>query len=78
MLKLFTYTRKFTLFSLTDKDECISGQHNCHLNGVCENTPGSFKCTCKTGFTGNGITCSGKKIIIIISKVHTLDTGAVF
>lgn len=41
-----------------DTDECAAtATHNCALTAVCSNTPGSFTCSCKTGYTGNGIEC---------------------
>ncbi|XP_015757520.1 PREDICTED: uromodulin-like isoform X3 [Acropora digitifera] len=38
-----------------DIDECASGIHNC-INGtaICTNTLGSYKCTCKSGYRGDG------------------------
>ena len=47
----------------TDIDECKGNLHNCHHpNGTCINTAGSFNCTCKPGFEGDGIDiCEGKK-----------------
>ncbi|XP_074607258.1 uromodulin-like [Acropora palmata] len=38
-----------------DIDECASGIHNC-INGTanCTNTIGSYKCTCKSGYRGDG------------------------
>ncbi|RMX41755.1 hypothetical protein pdam_00005597 [Pocillopora damicornis] len=43
-----------------DIDECKSRSlHGCHSDAVCHNTVGSYKCTCKEGFFGNGKTsCS--------------------
>ena len=32
----------------------------CHLNGICNNTDGSFNCVCKQGFLGDGFKCDGK------------------
>lgn len=49
----------FKLNLLLDIDECISGNHDCHVNATCTNTIGSHNCTCKEGFTGDGRLCSG-------------------
>ena len=43
-----------------DVDECTDGTHNCHANGDCLNTDGSFTCACKPGFQGSGTSCLGK------------------
>ncbi len=50
------------LFSLfTDDDECMDNTDNCADTAECENTIGSFICTCNTGFTGDGVTCEGEE-----------------
>ena len=42
-----------------DEDECVIGNHQC--SQICINTIGSYKCTCKNGFTlrSNG-DCQGE------------------
>lgn len=45
---------------LIDVDECEINAHNCAIHANCVNTPGSFQCSCKEGWVGNGVTCVGK------------------
>jgi len=42
-----------------DVNECSTNNGGCSLNANCANTIGSFTCTCKDGYSGNGFTCSG-------------------
>ncbi|XP_022777738.1 protein jagged-1-like, partial [Stylophora pistillata] len=39
-------------------DECQANTHDCHLNATCNNTNGSFMCTCSFGFNGDGRNCT--------------------
>ncbi|XP_056317456.1 signal peptide, CUB and EGF-like domain-containing protein 2 isoform X4 [Danio aesculapii] len=38
-------------------DQCAEGSDACHIDAICQNTPTSYKCTCKTGFKGDGKHC---------------------
>ena len=42
-----------------DINECLSNNGGCNVNALCANTEGSFSCTCKTGYSGNGFICEG-------------------
>ena len=47
------------LFILPDFDECSLEPSPCDENADCTNNDGSYSCTCKQGFTGNGSICEG-------------------
>ena len=32
----------------------------CDINADCINTPGSYRCRCKTGYEGSGTACQSK------------------
>ena len=40
-----------------DVDECQTSP--CHSNATCNNTDGSYICTCNSGYSGDGFTCKG-------------------
>lgn len=43
--------------TFSDIDECASGTHNCHGVAHCYNNAGSFTCSCREGYSGDGLTC---------------------
>jgi hypothetical protein len=45
---------------LLDVDECVEGTDHCHIDAICQNTPRSYKCICKSGYTGDGKHCKGE------------------
>ena len=47
-----------------DIDECINAT-TCDANAECNNTYGSFLCTCNAGYEGNGFTCTGMDWIVM-------------
>ena len=38
-----------------DFDECLLGRSNCLDEAICTNTIGSFTCSCKDGYSGDGV-----------------------
>ena len=43
----------------SDIDECSTSVRVCDANAICENTLGSYLCSCKAGYNGAGKTCTG-------------------
>ena len=57
MFKTYLHFCILKLFP-TDIDECASGVHACHKNVLYINTEGSYKCSCKNPYTGDGKICN--------------------
>jgi hypothetical protein len=51
-----------------DTNECLQDSP-CHANATCNNTEGSYLCTCDPGYSGDGFTCNGKTL------VHNMNIG---
>ena len=49
---------------ITDVDECDAATNTCDANAVCENTQGSYTCTCMSGYTGDGKECTGIYVVV--------------
>ena len=48
-------------YFVLDINECL-GQghgHNCHADADCTNFNGTHNCTCKPGYQGDGLNCTG-------------------
>ena len=57
-----------TNFNL-DVNECETNDHDCDINATCDNTFGSFTCTCNIGYEGDGEVCVGKNIYFSFQNV---------
>ncbi|XP_073250476.1 uncharacterized protein [Porites lutea] len=58
-----------------DLDECTTGYHSCDVNSVCQNTLGSYKCSCNARYTGDGKPCND--IDECSTNSHSCDVNAV-
>ncbi len=58
---------------VSDIDECFLGNHTCDENADCANIAGSYNCTCKTGYDGDGSRCEGKSNYILILGFCSCD-----
>lgn len=65
MVTSSVYMHFHVFFSCPDIDECATGSHQC--SHTCQNTVGSYTCTCPTGYTlSNGRVCTGESIRLSI------------
>ena len=55
----FVFIYLCIFFFCSDINECVRRLHKCSSGAFCNNTKGSYNCTCKHGFTGNGRECKG-------------------
>ncbi|XP_015751579.1 PREDICTED: uncharacterized protein LOC107331498 isoform X2 [Acropora digitifera] len=53
-----------------DIDECSSAANECHQNASCQNTEGSYNCTCKDGFEGDGKNCTDIDECFVKNECH--------
>ena len=56
------FNSKIFFQSFSDIDECETSIHSCDVNAFCNNTIGSYICTCNPGYFGNGKSCLGKTL----------------
>ena len=57
---------------ISDIDECSTGKHNCSHADVCNNTIGSYNCTCKEAYVVDGRNCSTSGKISFRNDFHSL------
>ncbi|CAB4024087.1 c-binding -like isoform X1, partial [Paramuricea clavata] len=55
-------------------NECLENTHDCDKNATCTNAEGSFNCSCKNGYRGNGTSC--KDINECLENRHDCDKNA--
>ena len=61
------YFYSMSMQSCRDIDECDRDKpaHNCAAMATCSDYDGYFTCSCNEGFSGNGITCDGKTVLLL-------------
>lgn len=61
-------------FLCPDINECATNTADCHSDANCTNVEGSFDCSCKTGYTGNGTYCEGNHVAILSVQYSRMTT----
>ena len=61
LLSIFCFCFCFFLLFSQDVDECTASAPICDAHAFCNNSIGSYNCTCKPGYFGDGKTCKGEK-----------------
>lgn len=74
LLSISSILSLFTIY-LPDIDECKSDISLCDVNANCSNTYGSYKCTCKEGYNGTGLACTGIMNLLCFNLCLGLGTG---
>jgi hypothetical protein len=54
-----------------DTNECLPDSP-CRANATCNNTEGSYICTCDSGYSGDGFTCNGR---ILMRNINIREPG---
>jgi len=62
---------------ISDINECEGITHNCSSNAVCNNTKGSYNCTCKPGYLGDGWNCTGDEYTLKYIKDVLVNVGSI-
>ena len=63
-----------SIYYFADINECDTGKYQCDSHAFCNNTKGSYNCTCKPGYFGNGFNCTGNIVAkTLIAKALTLN-----
>ena len=57
------------ILHLIDIKECVKGSHNYSPVAQCVDVPGSFRCICIYGFTGNGIESTGRSPWLLLPQM---------
>jgi hypothetical protein len=55
----------YLFYISVDINECLPASP-CHVAATCNNTEGSYNCACDSGYSGDGVTCNGKKCICMM------------
>ena len=67
----FKFLRSSSVLNhISDINECETAIHNCSSDAVCNNTRGSFNCTCKPGYAEVGSNCTGTTLLLRIFVCH--------
>ena len=58
------HTLKLVFMFHCNLNECSNNTDDCDVNADCADTDGSFACTCREGYSGNGTFCASKMFMV--------------
>ena len=64
-------------YMISDINECEGITHNCSSNEICHNINGSYNCTCKPGYEGDGNHCTGENFFRTLVILNAIESIAV-
>ena len=73
MIKVQIPKYEIVMFNFIDINECVISPSICHVNANCQNNEGSYLCSCKPGFNGDGKTCQGITWMIKTEMLNILQ-----
>ena len=53
--------------------DLILDMNECHGSATCNNTIGSYMCACDTRYSGDGFSCTGIQLIVLV--IQEYDTA---
>jgi hypothetical protein len=63
-----TFTASVTRdYVVNDINECVQNNGGCSVNATCTNLPGSYACTCNSGYSGDGVTCTQTPKVVTLT-----------
>lgn len=78
LIKKNNIVELYKFFKNTDINECETNHNACSENADCTDLDGSFNCSCRPGFTGDGQTCSGNHYSLVSVTINKQKMNVIY